>query len=114
MPFLKYLSDSKEHSFREAIEHLSNEFKLSKEEKEEILPSGQQPVINNRIGWARTYMLKAGLLEAPKRGYLKISERGLDVLKEKPAQINVKYLEKFPEFIEFRTTRKRLSAQISN
>ncbi|MBN1274238.1 MAG: restriction endonuclease [Candidatus Aminicenantes bacterium] len=106
LPLLKFAGDQKEHSMREAVEALAAEFKLSDEERKELLPSGQQAVFDNRVGWARTYMKKAGLLESQRRGYFQIMERGLDVLKENPSEINVKYLEQFPEFIEFRNLRK--------
>lgn len=106
LPLLEFLSDRKEHSLREAIEYLADEFNLSDEERKELLPSGQQFTFDNRVGWARTYMKQAGLIETTKRAYFKISERGLQVLKEKPDAINVKYLERFPEFIEFRKRRK--------
>ena len=62
-PLLAFLSDEQEHKTREAVEHLSDQFNLTKEEREELLPSGLLQIINNRVGWARTYMLKAGLQE---------------------------------------------------
>lgn len=111
LPLLKFLSDGQEHKTREAVEKLSDEFGLSEEERNELLPSGQQPIIDNRVGWARTYMLKAGLIEAPKRGYIKISEKGQEVLKQNPEKIDVKFLEQFPEFIEFRTIKKETSKE---
>lgn len=110
-PLLKHLSDKQEHKTRDVIEHLSDQFNLTKEEREELLPSGLQQVINNRVGWARTYMIKAGLLLSTSRGYIKIAERGLTVLKQKPQVINVKYLEQFPEFREFRAIRKETSKE---
>jgi len=76
------------------------------QEVSEFLPSGQQPVFINRIGWARTYMKKAGLLRNPRRGYFQITDRGLATLRENPAEVNVKYLERFPEFLEFRASRR--------
>lgn len=106
LPLLLYARDQKEHSMREAIEVLAEEFNLSAEERRELLPSGQQAVFDSRVGWARTYMKKAGLLMSTKRGYFKISNRGLDVLNQKPAKIDVKYLFQFPEFQEFRTFRR--------
>ena len=105
LPLLKYVSDKKEHTFRESIYHLRDYFKLSDNERRDLLPSGKQATFDNRVGWARTYMKKAGLLETPKRGCLKITQRGLEVLASKPQEINVKYLEKFDEFIEFRKLR---------
>jgi restriction system protein len=113
LPLLKFLSDEQEHKTREAVEKLSDEFNLSEEERKELLPSGQQPIIDNRVGWARTYMLKAGLLSAPRRGYIKITPKGLEVLKQNPEKINVKFLEQFPDFIEFRTIKKETSKDTS-
>jgi restriction system protein len=109
LPVLKFLSDEKEHSLREVIIHISEEFELTEEEKKELLPSKTQPIIDNRVGWARTYMKKAGLLEDPKRGYTKITETGIKALGQKPEKINIKFLEKFPKFIEFRTIKKETS-----
>jgi restriction system protein len=106
LPLLKFLGDKKEHSLRETIEYLAEEFKLTEEERKELLPSGQQATFDNRVGWTRTYLKKAGLIESTKRAYFKISNRGMQVLKEKPKFINIKYLDQFPEFIEFRKRKK--------
>lgn len=106
LPFLQFAGDQKEHSIREAIEYICKLFKLNEEEKNELLPSGQQTTIENRVGWARTYIKKAGLLESTRRSFFKITPRGLEVLKSKPTAINIKYLEQFPEFIQFRILRK--------
>jgi len=65
------------------------------------LPSGKQVVYKFRIGWARTYLYYAGLIERVDKGVYKITERGLEVLREKPSKINVNYLMRFPEFREF-------------
>lgn len=106
LPFLKHLADGKEHSLREAEENLAEHFNLSPQERAELLPSGQQGVFKNRIGWARTYLKKAGLLESPRRAVFKITERGLKALSTNPSRIDGKYLEQFPEFIEFREASK--------
>lgn len=100
MPLLRVAADGKEHSLRGAIELLADEFHLSEEDRKELLPSGGQATFDNRVGWARTYMKKAGLLETPRRGYLRITDRGLDTLKQDKV-INVKFLEQYPEFVEF-------------
>jgi restriction system protein len=105
LPFLRFLGDKKDHSFREILNALAKEFNLSEEELRELLPSGKQPIFDNRVGWARTYMKKAGLLESTRRGVFRITERGLRVLGEKPAEINVKYLKRFPEFVDFQTVK---------
>jgi restriction system protein len=105
LPLLKYAGDQQEHSRHEAIEHITKTFELSEVEKNQLLPSGTKPIINNRVGWAKTYLKKAGLLEYPKRGYMKITELGLSVLQDKPEKINNRYLRTFPAFLEFRKTR---------
>jgi len=79
-PLLKFAEDEKEHSIKEAYESLANRFELTPDDKNELLPSGNQNVYKNRIGWARTYLKKAGLLDSPKRGYLKITNRGKELL----------------------------------
>jgi restriction system protein len=106
LPLLKYLSDVKEHHIRETIDALALQFGLTSEERKELLPSGQQYTFDNRVGWARTYMKKAGLIESTRRGYFKITEKGLKVLDEVPEEINVRFLKKFPEFVEFQTLKR--------
>ncbi|MBO9681567.1 MAG: restriction endonuclease [Flavisolibacter sp.] len=102
LPLLKTIYDGKEYEFKKLIEVLAVEFKLNEEEKNELLPSGQALLFPNRVGWARTYLKKAGLIESPGRGIIKITERGKNTLKENLTEINVKYLSKFPEFIQFK------------
>ena len=87
LPLLEFAGDKKGHSRHEAIEHISKTFNLTEEEKNQLLPSGTKPIINNRVGWAKTYLKKAGLLEYPKRGYFKITDLGLNVLEDKPEKI---------------------------
>ncbi len=105
LPLLSYTSDVQEHSLREAIENLADYFELTEPERTELLPSGQQFTFTNRVGWAVTYMKKAGLLEATRRSHFKITERGLKVFHQKPTAFNVKFLKQFPEFIEFQSKR---------
>lgn len=78
-------------------------FKLSDEDKSELLPSGLQTRHINRVQWARTFLKKALLLESSSRGKVRILDRGIKVLSENLEEINNKYLERFPEFKEFRT-----------
>jgi restriction system protein len=101
LPLLKYARDSKEHHIRGAVEELAEEFRLSEEERKELLPSGRQAIFNNRVGWACTYLKKAGLLDSRKKGYFSITRRGSDVIKEKPASIDVNFLKQYKEFNEF-------------
>lgn len=101
LPLLRYASDGEEHRIRDATEYLAEEFKLSEEERKELLPSGQQAIFKNRVGWANTYLKKAGLLDSRKKGYFTITQRGKNVLKEKPASIDVNFLKRYGEFNEF-------------
>ena len=103
LPLLRYAADGQEHSVREAIEVLADQFRLTDEERKELLPSGGQATFDNRVGWARTYMKKAGLLESPRRSYFRITDRGLQALKTNPKEINNRFLQQYPEFREFKT-----------
>lgn len=106
LPLLKMLGDGQEHSLQEADDYLSEQFKLTDDERRELLPSGQQPVFRNRLGWARTYLKKAGLLSTPKRAHFKITERGLELLKEKPSEISAQFLTRYQEFVDFKSIKK--------
>jgi len=103
LPLLRYASDGEVHPFRNAYETLSDEFGLTEEERREPIPSGRQPVIVNRVGWAKTYMTKAGLLETVRRGHFVITDRGRQVLAQNPERIDVKYLKQYSEFMEFQS-----------
>ncbi len=92
LPLLRYSSDGKEHQVKDAAQQLAHDFQLTAEEQAEFLPSGQQPVLINRISWARTYMKKAGLLMTPGRGYFQITERGRSVLQENPPNSRLRLL----------------------
>lgn len=106
LPLLKFSGDNQEHTIREAIVHIADNFKLTDQDRKEVLPSGSQYIIDNRVGWARTYLKKAGLLESSKRSYFKITSLGLDVLKKNPSAIDVNFLKQFPLFIEFMNIKK--------
>jgi restriction system protein len=106
LPVLQFLADGKEHHIGEVVEAVAQQFHLSAEEREQLLGSGQQTVIRNRVGWARTYLKKAGLIESSRRAYFHIAERGRSVLAKNPTRIDVKFLEQFPEFVAFRDLRR--------
>ena len=105
LPLLKFYADGQEHANRESIDTLAAEFKLTDEERRQMLPSGVQGLFDNRVNWARTFMKKAGLIEPTKRGVHQITKRGKDVLKKNPARIDVSYLNQFQEFKDFRAIR---------
>lgn len=106
LPLLKAVADQKDYKVNDLVELLANYFKLTEDERKELLPSGQTFLFGNRVGWAKTYLKKAGLLDSPKRGFVCITQRGLDVLKQNPKEIDVSFLQRFPEFLEFQSLKR--------
>ena len=100
-PLLELASDREEHSISEAYERMAEYFGLSDEERVELLPSGQQATYKNRVGWARTYLVKAGLLENTRRAHFQITDRGLHELEHHGDEISASYLKKYDEFVSF-------------
>lgn len=98
LPLLEILSDQKEHELQDLIKTLSDKFNLTDEERNELLPSGNQEIINNRVGWARTYLKKANLLTSPRRAIFKITEQGQEILNKKLTKIDVKFLQGLDDF----------------
>jgi restriction system protein len=88
---------------------VASQFGLTEEERKELLPSGVDRVFDNRIGSARTYLKKAGLIDYPKRGYFKATEPGLKLVSQNIHRIDVSFLKQYPEFVEFYTTKKLAS-----
>ncbi len=102
LPLLQFAERKEsETSTSEAVETLAKEFSLTEDDLAEMLPSGIQSTFVNRVGWASTYMKKAGLLEATRRGFYQITDRGKELLKRQPKTIDVRLLKQYPEFLEF-------------
>jgi restriction system protein len=80
LPLLRFSSDGKTHSARDAYGAMAEHFKLSEDDLKEMLPSGKQTTYRNRVAWAKVYLSKALLLESPKRGFFRITQRGKDLL----------------------------------
>ena len=106
-PLLSAVADGTVYHFNSAFEQVCSHFQLDEKERAEKLPSGKQTVIRNRVAWARTYMKKAGLITAPGRSQLQITERGQQALEDCPERVDVKYLKQFPEFQAFHTAKKK-------
>ena len=105
LPLLRLLGDGAEHRASQATDELSDVFGLTPEERQEPLASGSQPRIRNKVGWACTYLKKAGLIESPARGVYTLTPRGRSVLDSDPERIDMKYLERFPEYVAWRDLR---------
>ncbi|WP_044619643.1 restriction endonuclease [Gynuella sunshinyii] len=106
-PLLNTLTDGRVYTFNEAFEQVCRHFHLTDAERAEKLPSGKQSVVRNRVYWARTYMVKAGLIAAPGRSEIQITERGKTALIQSPDRINVKFLKQFPEFVDFHSGKPK-------
>jgi hypothetical protein len=97
LPLLEPLGDRQEQSVRDVIAAPEDEVRLTGEERKCRIGSGQEPVFYNRARWAKTYPKKTGLLENPCRGWLRITERAIEVLKRKPERMDVNLLKQFEE-----------------
>lgn len=85
----------------EVAEVIADEFALTPEDRAALLPSGTQKLLPNRVHWARTYLMKAGLLSSPARGQFTITPTGRDLLASNPATITRAMLEQYPSFVSF-------------
>jgi restriction system protein len=104
LPLLRYAAGQKgDVSTSSAVDALAKELALTEQDLQHMLPSGTQPTFYNRVGWAATYLKKAGLLEASKRGFYRVTKAGNDVLASHPERIDLKFLSRFPEFVSFRS-----------
>ena len=100
---LELAADGRDHTAAESYKAMARQFKLSDADREQLVPSGRQPTYQNRVAWARSYLTKAGLLESPARGVFRLTDRGREVLKENPAEIDSAFLRRFPEFVAFKS-----------
>lgn len=112
-PMLKLLADGQERSIRDITETLTARMDLTDDERSRLLSSGQK-VVTNRLGWARTYLNKAGLIESSQRGIWKISDEGLAVLRENPPEINTKFLKRYDSIKEFLTRNNKNTSDDTN
>lgn len=94
-----------ETTLSQCREALVRELAISAADAAELLPSGSSK-LRNRVGWAKTYLVQAGLAQITRRGAFKATERGRSVLAEKPAAIDIAYLRRFPEFVRFLSRRR--------
>lgn len=98
--FLRGLEDEKEHPYIDVKKQVIKDFNLSDSDIAELLPSGNQTIFNNRIGWCRTYLKKAGLIESPSRAHFLITAEGKRILNTVDV-ISNDVLRTFPSFVEF-------------
>ncbi|GJD59498.1 restriction endonuclease [Methylobacterium dankookense] len=100
LPVLR-LAASAEMRVPEAADRVANELNLSNDEREEMLPSGKQRLLHNRIHWAKFYLAKAGLIDSPARGKFVASQEGRSLLATSISEINIETLKSYPTFLAF-------------
>ena len=101
LPVLRVAAEG-EARISDVVEKLAGDFALSADERSHLLPSGRQTTFANRVHWAKSYLGKAGLIELTKRAHFRITEDGRKVLAAPPERIDIKYLNRFPGFQQFR------------
>jgi restriction system protein len=107
-------ASSGEVRISDVVEHLADKSGLTPEERATLLPSGKQTTFANRVNWAKSYLKQAGLVEATRRGYFKITDRGRAALADKGSLINTEYLEQFEDFQRFRERTGEAKAHITD
>jgi restriction system protein len=110
-PLLAHHEDGEEHEIGTTRSALADEFGLSDEDRAERIPSGRVTTLQNRVGWAATYLFRAGLLERPRRAHYRITARGKETLNEHPERIDLAVLRQFEEFEEVRKAGKSGAAE---
>jgi restriction system protein len=113
LPLLQLASDGDEHKFSVTVDELADHYELTQDERNEMLPSGSQAVFTNRVGWARSYLKQAGLIDSPKRGFFNITETGLELLGAKPVKIDNSLLEQYPSFLTFKKKKNKPKTEVS-
>jgi restriction system protein len=106
LPFLKLLADGQGHRLSQVATYVGDHFHLTDQDKSELIPSGQSSKLANRIGWARTHLKFAGLIQQVQPGVYRITEAGTNILKSPPANLNLKFLDTIPQHYEWFHRRK--------
>jgi restriction system protein len=111
LPVLLEYADGQERKSSDVRDIACRKLGLSAADMAERLPSSPQTRIANRIAWAHSYLKQAGILESPRRGHYQITSRGRELLKSPPSRINIEFLERYPDFLEFRQRKNARSEE---
>lgn len=114
-PFLEiaHTANGSEVKLRDVINKLAVKFNITEDEMVETLPSGKQSILDNRVGWARTYLTKAGLLDVTRRAHFVITDRGKEALQTPNVTIDNEYLKQFDEFVAFKQKSNDSSIEVN-
>ena len=110
-PFLAAIQDGMPHNISKVKDAIAEQLQLSEESLSEQLPSGTQTVFANRVGWAKTYLKKAGLIESPKRAFVSITSEGKKLLASGVDITDSYLMEKYPAFKDFKKGPSELSPE---
>jgi restriction system protein len=111
LPLLRHLEDGRERGNQDTLDHLARHFGLTDDELAQLLPSGRARLFVNRVAWAKTHLKASGLIDSPRRGFYKITARGQEVLKTNPDRVDLRLLRTFPEYQEFRTSKREATLE---
>lgn len=114
LPLLQLLKERGCLSLSECTLSLSDRFKLTPNERNELLPSKKQTIIKNRVGWAKFYLDKAGLLKVVSRGIYAITDNGLQFLKSHSKEITTEDLMLIPVFKDFITNNREAEKSLKS
>lgn len=110
---LESLSDGKVHHWRDCLFYIVRRLKLTEADRQQMLPSGRRPMLDDRVQWAVTYVRQAGLLEYPRRGYCQLSDEGRRVLRDSSIVLNNAYLMRYESFVRFTRGGRNQSGAVS-
>lgn len=113
LPLMEMASDGNEHSISEAMDHLARVFSLTEDDLAERIPSGLQTRFYNRVTWASTHLSQAGLINKVRRGVFQITEAGRELLRSRPARIDLRVLNQYPAYLEFRNRRRESNSPVA-
>src|SRR5262245_49290396 len=101
LPLLEALADGQERRMRDVTALLGDRFRLTEEERQQLLPSGENKLFTNRVAWAKAHLKAAGLIDNPSRGRVSLSEEGRKVLASNPSRVNIATLKRYPSYLAF-------------
>jgi restriction system protein len=103
LPVLREFADGAEHTTKDIRQRVADRLQLTPADIAELVPSGGQTRLANRVAWGHVYMKRAGLLASARRGVYRITQRGEEVLKSPPHRIDINFLGRYPEFAAFKS-----------
>jgi restriction system protein len=111
LPVMRALAANEPQHRRELSERMAEQFALTPDERGKLLPSGKALVITSRTGWALSYLKQAAIVQSPKRGWYTLTARGRQVLASTPPRVDTEFLDRYPEFLDFRTRSKPATSE---